>query len=179
MDPLVVSIYIYVTVHIVYIYIGGHIMSDKFDSVYSRVVYYSGMIFTTKTGCPFVYQIEKGKLVVNRTGYKVHAKSNIRKALARMPSSGPSSLNGKVRMPSYIWAILNDPRIKNGKDVPGKWHPATLTNRSILPDYNLGALFYTRKSNGQVELKSDIGLTHLFITKEVAKEHFEIVNTTS
>jgi hypothetical protein len=152
-------------------------MSDKFDAVYSRIVYHSGMIFSTKTGRPFVYKIEKGKLVVNRTGYKVHAKSNIRRALARMPLPGPGRLNGKVRMPSYIWAILNDPRIQNGEDVPGKWHPAKLTNRSILPDYNLGALFQARRVNGKVEIKSDSGLTQLFITKEVAKEHFEIVST--
>jgi len=113
-------------------------------------------------------------LEVNRTGYKVHAKSNIRKALARMPSSGPSSLNGKVRMPSYIWAILNDPRIKNGQDVPGKWHPAKLIDRSILPDYSLGALFQARRVNGKVEIKSESGLTQLFITKEIAKKHFMV-----
>ncbi len=176
MDPLVVSIYIYVTVHVVCTYKGGHIMSRQFDSIYSSIVQHSGLIFSTKTGRPFVYQIEKGMLVVNRTDYKVHAKSNIRKALDLMPASRPSRLNGKVRMPSYIWAILNDPRIKNGKDVPGKWHPAKLIDRSILPDYSLGALFQARRVNGKVEIKSDSGLTQLFLTKEVAKKHFEVIH---
>lgn len=151
-------------------------MPNQFDSVYSRIMYHSGTIFNTKSGLPFVYQVTKGMLEVNRTGYKVHARSNIKKAIDLMPLSGPSGMNGKVRMPSYIWGILNDPRIKNGKDVPGKWYEVTMTNQSLLPDYNLGARFYARKVNGHVEIKSDVGLTHLSITKEVAKDNFAIVN---
>jgi len=151
------------------------LMSNEFASVYSRVVHYSGQIFNTKTGRPFVYQVVNGKLVVNRTGYKANAKSNIRKALALMPASRPSKLNGKVMMPSYIWAILNDSRVQNGKDVPRPWYEVRMTDRSLLPDYNIGAIFYARKVNGKVEIQSSAGITNLFITREEAQAHFEVI----
>ena len=63
---------------------------------------------------PFTYRIEGDVLRTSRTNYNL-AKSDFQKAYEMVPIKDPSDLKGLVRGSPYIWAILNDPRISEGK----------------------------------------------------------------
>jgi hypothetical protein len=84
-----------------------------FDKIWNRIIAYAGEYFYTKTGLEFKYEINSDIFYPSRTDYKI-PKTDFRKAYAHVPIDGPGIINGIVRGPSYIWAVLHDQRISEG-----------------------------------------------------------------
>lgn len=85
-------------------------MAD-FERIRQRIVANQREDFRTVTGLPFTYEIEGEVLVPSRTHYNL-PKSQVKKAFELVPFAGPGAINSIVRGPSYVWAILHDPRIR-------------------------------------------------------------------
>lgn len=83
----------------------------SFPAVWARIAAHAGQRFSTKTGRPFVYAIERDALVTDLTDYPL-AKANFAEALKRVPFDGPGRIAQTVRGPAYVWAILHDARIR-------------------------------------------------------------------
>ena len=96
------------------------------DLVWSRVQGLAGAEFTTKTGMAFKYTVSGNVLYPSRTNYAL-SKGEFAKALKLWPVKGPGEISRLVRRPSYIWAILSDPR------VAGQGVAATATSEPQLP----------------------------------------------
>jgi TIR domain len=84
--------------------------SADFDMTWQRIVSLAGETFHTKTGLAFTYSIHGTSLLPDRTDYPLHV-SQFRLAFERLPLAGPGDISNVVRGPSYIYAILTDPRI--------------------------------------------------------------------
>jgi hypothetical protein len=91
-------------------------MSEKppFEDIWEAIKRFQGQSFCTKTGVEFTYQVQNNYIVTNRTSYRI-PKSDFRKAYEKVPIPGPGQISTEVRGPSYVWAILHDPRISRGK----------------------------------------------------------------
>ena len=91
-------------------------MSAKpsFDDVWSRILKMSGEVFFTKTGIRFTYNVDGEKVELSRINYDL-SKADLRKAYRHFPLKGPSGITSMVRGPSYVWAILHDARISQGR----------------------------------------------------------------
>jgi hypothetical protein len=85
--------------------------TTSFPAVWARIAAHAGQPFSTKTGRPFVYSIERDALVTDRTDYAL-AKANFAEALKKVPFDGPGTIAQTVRGPAYVWAILHDSRIR-------------------------------------------------------------------
>jgi hypothetical protein len=85
--------------------------TTSFLTVWGRISAHAGQRFSTKTGRPFTYVIERDALVTDRTDYPL-AKANFAEALKRVPFDGPGNIAQTVRGPAYVWAILHDSRIR-------------------------------------------------------------------
>jgi hypothetical protein len=53
-------------------------------------------------------------LITSRTDYAL-SRRNFDEAYARVPIARPREINKEVRGPSYVWAILHDPRVSMGR----------------------------------------------------------------
>jgi hypothetical protein len=62
----------------------------------------------------FTYAVASGSVVPNRSDYPI-ARSEFAKALELVPLRGPGEIRDLVRGPSYVYAILADPRISAGE----------------------------------------------------------------
>ena len=71
----------------------------------------AGHTFNTKKGRPFTYEMHRDTVNTSRTDYPLPL-SEFRKVLGLVPLEGPGEINQTVRGPSYIWAILHDPRVR-------------------------------------------------------------------
>jgi predicted nucleotide-binding protein len=85
-----------------------------FEEVWQRIVDLQGETFNTVTGLPFEYVIDREALIPSRTDYRL-SRGNFEKAFARVPIGQPREINNDVRGPSYVWAILHDPRVSSGR----------------------------------------------------------------
>jgi len=88
--------------------------TPSFPVVWARIAAHAGQRFSTKTGRPFVYAIERDALVTDRTDYPL-AKTNFAEALKKVPFDGPGPIAQSVRGPAYVWAILHDARIRGNE----------------------------------------------------------------
>jgi hypothetical protein len=84
-------------------------MTD-FAATWARVQQHAGDVFTTVTGKEFRY-LARDNAVEMQTTNRVLPRSDFEKALARMRVGGLGELQD-LQGPSYIYAILNDPRVK-------------------------------------------------------------------
>jgi len=83
----------------------------SFDEVWNHIIQCAGQEFHTKTGITFTYTVTDECVIPNHTNYSL-AKKQFQKA-AEVPNlTGPGQINGIVRGPSYVFAILTDPRIR-------------------------------------------------------------------
>jgi len=82
----------------------------NFTLTWQRVQQHAGEAFTTVTGKEFRYSAAAGSVQMQTTN-RMLPRSDFEKALDRMPVAGPSALQD-LQGPSYIYAILNDPRVK-------------------------------------------------------------------
>jgi hypothetical protein len=82
----------------------------SFNEIWDRIVKYSGETFITITGLEFTYEIKNNGFYPSRTKYRI-SKENFRKVYQMIPVDGPGMISKEVRGPSYVWAVLYDPRI--------------------------------------------------------------------
>lgn len=85
--------------------------TTSFPAVWARISAHAGQRFSTKTGRPFTYVIERDGLVTDRADYPL-AKTNFADALKQVPFDGPGRIAQTIRGPAYVWAILHDSRIR-------------------------------------------------------------------
>jgi hypothetical protein len=87
-------------------------MADRaFEPIWRRIVNATGEEFRTATGLSFTFEL-KGQVVrPSRTKYNL-ARSDFEKAWTILPTATRSQLNRIVRGPSYVVAILKDPRVQ-------------------------------------------------------------------
>ena len=83
----------------------------SFENSWSKILQNEGKNFKTITGLDFSYSIEGDILIPSRTDYNI-SKSEFQKAFDMLPIKGPGEINNIVRGPAYVWAILNDSKIK-------------------------------------------------------------------
>lgn len=88
----------------------------KFQSVWQSIAAHAGEPFTTVKQRPFRYKLAGDSVWIERDGHSINqalGQSEFRKAWERWPVTGPGALQD-LRGPSYIFAILNDPRVRKG-----------------------------------------------------------------
>jgi hypothetical protein len=91
-----------------------NISKPSFWEVWKRIVANEGKEFKTITNLPFTYEIRKDTLCPSRTKYNI-SKSDFAKVFESVPIAGPVVISKYVRGPSYIWSVLHDQRISQGK----------------------------------------------------------------
>lgn len=83
------------------------------EKVWARIVAHEGEEFHMKReGETFTYKIKGNGFFPSRTNYDQISESDFEKALELVPFDGPGVVNRLVRGPSYVWAVLHDPRIR-------------------------------------------------------------------
>lgn len=82
------------------------------EDVWSRIAAHARELFHTKTGLPFTYEVPGNYLRVSRANRSL-SKTNFAKALDAMPAHGPGEIKDRQGS-AYTWAILMDPRIRQG-----------------------------------------------------------------
>lgn len=80
-----------------------------FETVWQRIALHAGQTFHQKQGNPFTYSVTGKVLRPDRTDRNLPY-SQFEKAYARLPVDGPGKLQD-LQGPSYLYAILTDPRI--------------------------------------------------------------------
>ncbi|HUY00579.1 MAG TPA: hypothetical protein VMV49_13550 [Candidatus Deferrimicrobium sp.] len=81
-----------------------------FNEIWSRILSHQGASFYTKRNLKFTYQIRGDIFFPSRTNWQI-PKNDFRKTYEMVPIEGPGVINNLVQGPSYIWAVLHDPRI--------------------------------------------------------------------
>jgi hypothetical protein len=84
-------------------------MGEDFELVWQSIVARQGDNFQQKLGKPFRYSVD-GKALRPTTTNQNLSRSEFKRAWERRPLLGPGQLQD-LRGPSYIFAILVDPRI--------------------------------------------------------------------
>jgi len=84
------------------------------DIIWDRIVANQGQVFYLAKGQPFTYEVAGKALIPNTTNVKIH-KSQFAKALEKLPFEKVSDVPANVFGPSYVYAILMDPRIRKGE----------------------------------------------------------------
>lgn len=82
---------------------------EPFEHVWSRIESNAGQLFHQVRGGEFRYTVGSGCVLPDRTNRQL-PRSQFEKAFHRMPVSGPGELQD-LQGPSYLFAILTDPRI--------------------------------------------------------------------
>lgn len=80
-----------------------------FDVVWQRISALEGEVFRQRTGRPFTYVVTSGG-VLPSTVNRLLGRSQFLKAYERSPLRGPGALQD-LQGPSYLYAILTDPRV--------------------------------------------------------------------
>ncbi len=145
-------------------------MTREWNIIWANIVALAGQTFYTKTDEPFTYHVIGTQIHVSRTDYPITGPRNVKKALELWPVSGPSKLSS-VRGPSYIYALLSDPRVV----ADTKWYDCQLVDTTILPECKKHAAFQARKlSDDTVHLRSKSGAVNLTLSVEKARAHFKL-----
>ena len=84
----------------------------NFEAVWERILQCEGELFHTVRNLPFTYRIIGGAVVPDRTGFPVSS-NDFLKAYNMGELKNPGQINRIVRGPSYVYAILTDPRIRD------------------------------------------------------------------
>lgn len=82
---------------------------ETFSAIWDRICAHQNEPFSQKRGGEFSYGVSGNTVIPDRTNRSL-PKSDFEKAYARMPVSGPGKLQD-LQGPSYLFAILTDPRI--------------------------------------------------------------------
>jgi len=81
------------------------------DEVWDRLRAHEGERFATIRGLPFTYTMSGAVLRPSRTDHNI-SRADFAKALALLPLESPTRIRKVVRGPSYLWALLQDVRIR-------------------------------------------------------------------
>lgn len=81
------------------------------EVVWSRILAHQGQVFHQVKGQAFTYQVSGNALIPSTTKAKIY-KSQFAKALEHAPFNKVSDIPPDVFGPSYVYAILMDPRIR-------------------------------------------------------------------
>ncbi|MCD6161468.1 MAG: hypothetical protein J7K40_03525 [candidate division Zixibacteria bacterium] len=84
------------------------------EEVWGRIMCYEGKHFHTIRGKEFTYTISGNTLKPNHINRQI-PKSDFGKACKLVPIKGPGKINNLVQGPSFVWAIIHDPRISQGE----------------------------------------------------------------
>jgi hypothetical protein len=82
------------------------------DDVWARIQTCAEQEFRTVTGIPFTYEVPGNNLRVHGI-HRNLSRTNFAKAIELMPAGGPGQLKARQGA-SYTWAVLMDPRIRQG-----------------------------------------------------------------
>ena len=93
---------------------GGKNLKPNIEATWARMKALQGRPFKTKTGKPFSFEISGNIFRSSRTKYNI-TKSDFAKALDLVPIDGPGEISNLVRGSAYIWAVLHDQRVRQGK----------------------------------------------------------------
>ena len=85
---------------------------DNFTPIWDRIAAHAGSEFRQKTGRQFTYSLT-GNAITPSTTNRVLARTQFEKAYERSPLRGPGQLQD-LQGPSYLFAILTDPRVATG-----------------------------------------------------------------
>lgn len=102
-------------------------MSAEFDQVWARIVRLAGSEFRQKTGRRFTFSIRGGALSPDTTN-RLLARSQFERAYYRRPLKGPGQLQD-LQGPSYLYAILTDPRVNGSGSSTPRSEPELLPSR--------------------------------------------------
>lgn len=80
-----------------------------FEQVWQHIKELEGSEFRQVRGKTFTYSVSSNTIIPSTTNYLI-PRSQIEKAWARMPVTGPGALSDLIA-PSYLFAILTDSRI--------------------------------------------------------------------
>ena len=80
------------------------------NSVWERIEALAGQEFHMIRGAAFLYEVSGGHVLPDRTNQQI-PKSHFEKALAFVPLTDTTAIQD-LRGPSFIYAILMDPRIR-------------------------------------------------------------------
>ena len=80
------------------------------DEIWARIEANEGEVFHQIRGGEFTYSVKKNYLKPDRTNRNI-PKSEFEIALLLVPLEGPSQIQS-LQGPSYVFAILMDPRIR-------------------------------------------------------------------
>jgi hypothetical protein len=98
----------------------------SFKAVWKRILKYDGSIFHTIENKPFSYVV-KGKVLKPVGKNREIPQNDIETAYGMLPIWGSGKVNQIVQGASYVWGILNDPRIVGQKvaisNTMGKYVP--------------------------------------------------------
>jgi len=86
--------------------------NNSFTTIWTRIQSHEGESFKTVRGLEFTYKMADDAFYPSRTRYRI-SKSHFQKAYEMMPASGAGEISQVVRGPSYVWAVLNDLRIRS------------------------------------------------------------------
>jgi hypothetical protein len=85
--------------------------NPDFDQIWQRIVAVAGQQFKTASGLLFTFDVKGNVLRPSRTKYNL-PRSDFEKASQLLPFTTRSKLNRAIRGPSYVIAILSDPRVQ-------------------------------------------------------------------
>jgi hypothetical protein len=83
-----------------------------FDSVWQRIEAHAGETFRQKRGGEFTYEARSGAVHPDRTN-RALPRSHFEQAFDHVPLNSTVPLQ-RLQGPSYLYAILMDPRIRQG-----------------------------------------------------------------
>ena len=81
------------------------------NEIWRRIERHQGEEFHIKNGQPFTYEL-LGEIFRSSRANRNIPRGDFEKALSIAPFDGPGNVNWMVQGPSYIWAVLHDPRIR-------------------------------------------------------------------
>ena len=84
-----------------------------FEATWERVVRNAGEFFKTGEGTWFTYKVDGEHLLPSHSELRI-PRSDFQKAFPLLPVH-PAKLNKFVSGPKFVWAVLHDPRISEGK----------------------------------------------------------------
>lgn len=87
--------------------------ADLFEPVWGRICKLEREFFKTHGGRYFTYRVEGDELLPSQSDLRI-PRSDFALAFPMLPVA-PPKLNRVVQGPAYVWAILHDPRVSEGK----------------------------------------------------------------
>ncbi|WP_203891690.1 hypothetical protein [Planobispora longispora] len=86
---------------------------EEFDRVWRRITEHAGEEFRQVRGGVFRFSVERDRVSPDRTTVSI-PRAHFARAWSMMPLKGPGEISRDVMGPSYVYAILTDPRIHPG-----------------------------------------------------------------